>query len=212
MDVTSSSRCATQNWIGFEKTLLACLSTGSATVQFRNRAGRYLRVAFPSRDRLEVVLLAHPDRARALHNQGWARAGKGQGPVSRNGRDTGALPGSQLAKSFSGPAEELTAMTIVLLKTELPVVEPRDLHFEVDRSAWAALLKCAAPGHGHQWHHKSERATGAGTGSGSSSDRGPTQCRRCGQHLADPLSISRGYGPGCWAKLHERNRLMHRLR
>jgi hypothetical protein len=106
----------------------------------------------------------------------------------------------------------LIAKVITLLKEELPVVEPRDLHFEVDVPHWAQLLRVPAAGHEHRWHHRTEASAGIGTGSGAGGERGPTQCRRCGQYLADPLSVSRGYGPGCWAKIHERHRLVHRLR
>ena len=206
-------RCGTQDWTGFEKTLAACLVTGPATVKLRNRAGRTLNAAFPGASVLHVVLLAHPTRADQLRADGWIRAGRGQGPVSHNGRDTGAVPGSPLTRTWAGrQTSALITKVTTLLKDELPVVEPRDLHFEVDTLRWAQLLRVPATGHAHRWHHRTETPAGVGTGSGAGGDRGPTQCRRCGQHLADPLSVSRGYGPGCWAKIHGRGRLVHRLR
>jgi hypothetical protein len=186
MDATLMGRCGTQNWTGFEKTLAACCATGPATVKFRNRAGRTLDAAFVGEGVLHVVLLAHPTRSDALRADGWTRSGRGQGPVSRAGRDTGAVPGSPLARTWTGhDAGNLIAKLITLLKEELPVVEPRDLHFEVDVPHWAQLLRVPATGHEHRWHHRTEAPADAGTGSGAGGERGPTQCRRCGQYLAD---------------------------
>lgn len=212
MDAALIGRCGTQNWIGFEKTLSTCLAAEYGAVEFRTRAGRTMFVDFVKGGGFRVILLAQPSRAEALRAAGWVRAGKGQGAVSRNGRDTGAVAGSSLLRSFSTPASGLVDKVVVLLKEELEVLEPRELHFTAGSKAWADLLRVPAAGHEHRWHHRTEAPVGSGVGSGSGGQRGPTHCRRCGQSLGDPLSISRGYGPGCWAKIHEKNRVTHRLR
>lgn len=212
MDAALIGRCGTQNWVGFEKTLSACFAAGPGAVELRTRAGRTMRLDFAGGGVLRVVLLAQPYRAEALRAAGWVRAGKGQGAVSRNGRDTGAVAGNSLMRSFSGTALNLVNEVFALLKEELAVVEPRELQFTADSRAWADVLRVPAAGHEHRWHHRTEVPAGSGAGSGRGGERGPTRCRRCGQSLGDPLSIVRGYGPGCWAKIHEKNRLIHRLR
>jgi hypothetical protein len=212
MDAALIGRCGTQNWTGFEKTMSACLAAEVGAVEFRTRAGRTMRLDVAGGGVLRVILLAHPSRAEALRAAGWVRAGKGQGAVSRNGRDTGTVAGSPLLRSFSGSASNLVEKVVALLKDELAVSEPRELHFTADSRSLAELLRVPAAGHEHRWHHRTEVPVGSSAGSGSGGQRGPTHCRRCGQSLGDPLSISRGYGPACWAKIHEKDRVIHRLR
>jgi hypothetical protein len=206
LDASLIGRCPHQAWEGLQTTLASCLELpGGATL--RNRAGRTLELAVPEGRQpyaARIVALCPPALASTLFADGWYRAGKGQGQVSRNGRDTGTDAGKRMARELQGSPEELAAVVAGLLRDLLSVKGSQDLLFFAETQSWARLLREPAPGYAKRWHHAPDKpADGTGAG-GTGRSEGHQWCRKCGQPLTTPESLERGYGPECWKQMQGR--------